>query len=408
MLKVSLLHTKEFIQKYICKSGETIEQLSQNEWQIQKWTARTFKTMGNVLAEEQYDQSPVEEIKGLKLKPHSRRNSLPLSEKIIQEGLYKGWIIQEIRFKKDGRTPADSVYRMGPGLFIYERLRSEKVDLEDRELKQILLKELENSKGTLPNDFLNKISEFTMETIDSESWGKERVRKFYHFLIAYLRLRRRKSRMEFKEIGATYYKKVGGSKAFDSYQDVFIDRLEKWLNAPAYELGIISFGSIVPVFFTGNLHGRSSRYSLGTVHATTDIAIAGELFHTNAKNLWLVENRAVLTRMAVEVDFLETSQSFVLGVDGQIRGAHRKMIKQLCLNSSIEKAFIWVDYDKAGQIIARDIAHLAEETPYLIVGNLGHLFSSHEEYVKSLSETQPAEQGMTLGGPEEWRKWIEK
>ncbi|KRG14750.1 hypothetical protein ACA30_09870 [Virgibacillus soli] len=147
------MHTKEFIQKYICKSGETIEQLSQNEWQIQKWTARTFKTMGNVLAEEQYDQSPVEEIKGLKLKPHSRRNSLPLSEKIIQEGLYKGWIIQEIRFKKDGRTPADSVYRMGPGLFIYERLRSEKVDLEDRELKQILLKELENSKGTLPNDF---------------------------------------------------------------------------------------------------------------------------------------------------------------------------------------------------------------------------------------------------------------
>ena len=31
--------------------------------------------------------------------------------------------MQEIRFMKDGRTPISTIYRMGPGLFEYERLK---------------------------------------------------------------------------------------------------------------------------------------------------------------------------------------------------------------------------------------------------------------------------------------------
>ena len=62
--------------------------------------------------------------------------------------------------------------------------------------------------------------------------------------------------MEYKEIGATYYKRIGGSKVFDSYREAFIERLEKWLNAPINELGIISVGSIVPILFTGSLTGK--------------------------------------------------------------------------------------------------------------------------------------------------------
>ncbi len=403
-----LLNTKEFIERYICKVGETVDQISHNEWQIQKWTARTFKTLGNVLAAEHYDMLPTKELIKLKLKPNSRRSSLSLQKKIIDEALHKGWIIQEIRFKKDGRTPLSSVYRMGPGLYEYERLKEEEANSEDRELKQILKAEVVKLEGILPADFLNEIIEFANENADSESWGKERVRRFCHFLIGYLQLRREKSRIEFKEIGATYYKKVGGSKAFDSYRAFFITRMEKWQNAPVNELGIISIGSIVSVLFTGNLNGRFSCYSLGTVHATTDIAIVDEMFQTDARYLWLVENRAVLTRMAAEVDFLEKTQSFIIGVDGQIRGAHRKMIKQLCTNLSVQKIIIWVDYDKAGEIIARDIVQLVKGISYCIVGNQGNLFSSYEEYVKWSTNTQPAEQEMTLGGPEEWKKWIEK
>ena len=213
-------------------------------------------------------------------------------------------------------------------------------------------------------------------------------------------------RMEYKEIGATYYKRIGGSKAFDSYREAFIERLEKWLNAPINELGIISVGSIVPILFTGNLTGRFSNYSIGTVHATTDIAVIDEDFHTKAKVLWLVENRAVLTRMATEVEFLENTESFVLGVDGQIRGAHRKLIKQLCHNTSIEKVMIWVDYDKAGEIISNELVNLIEEVPYRLIGNEGNVFSTYDEYKKWSATIQYAEQEMTLGGETEWRKWI--
>ena len=154
--------------------------------------------------------------------------------------------------------------------------------------------------------------------------------------------------------------------------------------------------------------GRFSNYSIGTVHATTEIAVTDETFQTSAKTLWLVENRAVLTRMATEVEFLKTSEALVIGVDGQIRGAHRKIITQLCQNSSIQKVMIWVDYDKAGQIIARDLVNLVKETPYRLIGNEGNVFMDYEVYKTWFATIQNAEQEMTLGGPEEWSKWIKQ
>ena len=78
---MTIIYTvKEFIEKFICKAGESTEQLNETEWQIQKWTARTYKTTGNVIAAEMYDVSPKEEIIKLNLKPNTRRDSLPISE----------------------------------------------------------------------------------------------------------------------------------------------------------------------------------------------------------------------------------------------------------------------------------------------------------------------------------------
>lgn len=398
--------TKEFIEKFTCKSGESVEQLNDSEFQIHRWTVRTFKTLGNVLASEQYDTHPNEAIIKLNLKPNSRRTTLPLSNKHLEEALHKGWIIQEVRFTGDGRTPHSTVYRMGPGLFAYEKLKKERESVTDRLLKEKLQAEIDMSVNVLPGTFLQKIYAFSDEIKDSESWTKDRIRKFHAFLIGYLQLRRLKSRIEFKEIGATYYKKIGGSKAFDNYKQVFIDRLEKWLNAPVNELGIISLGTIVSIYFTGSLRGEFSSYSSGTVHATTDIGITDEHFKTQAKVLWLVENRAVLTRMASEKEFIDQTQSFVLGVDGQVRGAHRKMISQLCLGSSIERVMIWVDYDKAGQIIARDLVNIIQNVPHRLIGNEDNVFTTYEAYVKWSATIKNAEQEMTLGGAEAWKRWI--
>lgn len=398
--------TKEFLETYICKAGESIAQISDNEWEIQKWTARTFKTLGNVFAVNQYDTEPIKAILKLNLKPNARRQSLSLSESVKGEALHKGWIIQEVRFKKDGRTPSATNYRMGPGLFTYEKLQNEEADKVDWALKQTLQEEMNLSKEILPMNFYENLQQFTVETADHESWGKERVRKFTHFLIGYLQLRRQQTRIEYKEIGATYYKRIGGSKAFDNYREFFIGRLEKWLGAPIQELGIISVGSIVPIYFTGQLVGRFSQYGIGTVHSTTDIAVTEEDFQTSAHVLWLVENRAVLTRMATETEFLEETKSLVLGVDGQIRGAHRKLIQQLCQQEAIQKVMIWTDYDKAGEIIARDLVNLVDHLPYRMIGNEENVFATYETYINWSSTISYAEQEMKLGGQEQWRKWI--
>ncbi|WP_194841500.1 DUF2399 domain-containing protein [Sporosarcina obsidiansis] len=397
---------KEFLETYICKAGETIQQVSENEWEIQKWTARTFKTMGNVLATQEYDTRPPEEIMKLNLKPNSRRMSLSISNELLQEALQNGWLIQEIRFKSDGRTPSSSIYRMGPGVAEYERLRDLETEETDELMRQSVLQELDRSTAHLPSEFIQQVRKFLRDVKDEESWGKERIRKFTHFLIAFLQLKHHQSQIEFKEIGATYYKKIGGSKAFDSYRDEFIRRLEKWIDAPISEIGIVSTGTIVPIYFTGNITGQFADYSSGTVHATTEIAVMDEKFHTTAEVLWLVENRAVLTRMAKEVDFIKDTSSLIICVDGQVRGAHRKFIQQLCGNSFIRKVVIWVDYDLAGKIIARDLVSLVGEMIIRFVGNEGTVFTSYEEYVKWSETICEAEQEMSLGGPIEWRKWI--
>lgn len=398
--------TKAFLETYICKAGESIVQINENEWDIQKWTARTFNTLGNVFAVSQYDMEPSEAIVKLNLKPNARRQTLALSEGEQAEALQKGWLIQEVRFKKDGRTPLATNYRMGPGLFTYEQLKTEAIEKADALLMQTLQLEVNQSKEILPTNFLANIQQFTVEKTDSEAWGKERVRKFTHFLIAYLQLRRQQPRMDYKEIGATYYKVIGGSKEFDHYREVFVSRLEKWLEAPIQELGIMSDGTIVPLFFTGNLVGQFSTFSIGTVHATTEIAVTEEDFETTANILWLVENRAVLNRMATEAEFLRDTNSFVLGVDGQLRGAHRKLIQQLCRQDSVQQVLIWVDYDRAGEIIARDLVNLVDGLPYRIVGNEENVFTTYESYLKWARAVPYAEQEMTLGGQTQWRKWI--
>lgn len=401
-----MLTTKQFLEAYLCKAGESVTEVNENEWEIQRWTPRTFKTLGNVYAARQYDTEPSEAIIKLKLKPNARRQSLELSERQQETALHNGWIIQEVRFKKDGRTPLTTHYRMGPGLFIYEKLKEEKVEKADELLKQNLRAEIELLREILPLKFLQQVEQFSMETKDLEYWGKERVRRFTHFLIAYLQLRRKQPRMEYKEIGATYYQRIGGSKAFDNYRTPFVGRLEKWLGAPILELGIISVGTIVPIYFTGNLVGKYANYIIGTVHSTTDIAVTEEEFQTCANILWLVENRAVITRMAREIDFLKETNSLVLGVDGQIGGAHRKLIQQLCQNGNIQKVMIWVDYDKAGDIIARDLVTLVENIPFKIIGNEDNVFRTYETYITWSETVTHAEQEMTLGGQAHWRRWI--
>lgn len=81
-------------------------------------------------------------------------------------------------------------------------------------------------------------------------------------------------------------------------------QLEDWANAPIVTLGLISLGQITPVFFAGQLDGEYATYKRGAVHALTNLSIINESFRTKASTIWLVENRAILTRMVAKKNFI--------------------------------------------------------------------------------------------------------
>jgi len=168
--------------------------------------------------------------------------------------------------------------------------------------------------------------------------------------------------------------------------------------------GVVSIGSIVPIFFTGEVRSNLARYKIGSIHATTDNTVLKSVFSTKNKRLWLVENRAILTRMAVEVEFLQETSSIIVCLDGQIKSAHKRFIKQL-LESSIERAYVWTDYDAAGVTIAKHaVEHLT--CPYKIIGRDNDTFTSIEAYEQSVLAKGKHEQEEQLGGVKQWLKWI--
>lgn len=141
-------------------------------------------------------------------------------------------------------------------------------------------------------------------------WPFAKQLSFLHFLLAVGQLAATRQRFDWKEVGAVYYKEIGGSKKFD---------------------------------------GQTARYTFGTVHATTHLAVCADTFSTTAEHLWLVENRAVLTRMAYEEHFLPATNSLLIGVDGHVRSGHRRLIQQLLIHSSsLRQVLIWTDHDEAG------------------------------------------------------------
>ncbi|KAF6586251.1 Toprim sub domain-containing protein, partial [Paenibacillus sp. EKM208P] len=75
-------------------------------------------------------------------------------------------------------------------------------------------------------------------------------------------------------------------------------------------------------------------------------------FSTPCRVIWLVENRALLTRLCADSLFLRSSGSLVIGLDGQIRSGHRKLIQDVMRNSpSVTQVLVWCDTDQSGGVI---------------------------------------------------------
>ncbi|MEK3988495.1 DUF2399 domain-containing protein [Robertmurraya sp. FSL R5-0851] len=429
-----------YIKDFILKSGEVLELGEPNkdnfllEVRIIKRSERTYRILGLLIVStkttKDIESTNDHKLDAIKFTPR-KKVSLDDNDRQTFKWLEEGWILKEVRFEKDEKTVRSSQYRMGYRLYEHEQLKvQQKVDYvysEFSKVKDKLLRTLatiddnynhfpHRKKLGLENmvKIINQLKQCDLNESEyfPQKWHVKKSLKYLQFVDAFSQLCLQKKDFDWKEIGATYYKKIGGSKEFDPYKQEFIDQLEEWASVPATELGLASLGQITSVYFAGQLSGRYVAYQLGPVHALTNLSIAQEKYLTKATNLWLVENRAILTRLAATEQFLEETNSFIICVDGHLRSAHRNAITQILDNSNIEQVLIWCDYDPDGLQISKEIYSTIYKYSNLKIKlilpeqEVISDWHKYEEHLKGFLENNKMEQEQMMGGVVLWKRWI--
>ncbi|WML38129.1 DUF2399 domain-containing protein [Neobacillus sp. OS1-2] len=430
-----------YIKDFLLKSGEELEWGQPNydnfllEVKIIKRSERTYRILGILTFSIQHDKKGETtnhpKLDDLKFTPRKKVN-LNDDDRQTFRWLEEGWILKEVRFEKDEKTVRSSHYRMGFRLYKYEQVKiKQKMDQTRHEflqLKNDILATL-STQVVHPGEFsykkelglqniakiMNQLNQNELSSSDffPHKWHLGSRLRYLHFVHAFSQLCLHKKEFDWKEIGAAYYRKIGGSKEFDSYKSEFIDQLEEWTNVPAIELGLTSLGQITPVFFAGQLSGKYAAYEWGPVHALTNLSIANEMYQTKAKTLWLVENRAILTRMSATEHFLKETNSLIICVDGHLRSAHKNAIVQILDNSDIEQVLIWCDYDWDGLQISKEIhATVFKHNDLTIKFILPEQqvicdWYQFEQYLMNFLENNKMEQEQMMGGVDHWKQWIQ-
>lgn len=437
MIEQSLLN---YLNEFILKSGEELEWISRNtdnalmDVKIIKRSKRTYRIIGLLTI-----ASETATIEDILDDPELEALALTARKKVYLDDqnrktfywLERGWIMKEVRFEKDEKTVKSSHYRMGFRLYQDEQLKLQEKEEQLKNEFTLLKKEIVANVFTQRNHLsgametrmlalreigtkLNKLdgNEVDQSLYFPQKWALRKRLKFLHFVNAFSQLCLRTNEFDWKEIGAAYYQKIGGSKEFDAFKEEFMEQLEEWTDMRIDEFGLTSLGQIVPVFFSGQLRGRHATFGWDSIHAVTNISIAEEFYQTDATKLWLVENRAVLTRMAATEHFLHDTKSLVICVDGHLRLTHRSAISQILNNSKLEQVLIWCDYDPDGLQISKEIYTEVKQHPTTTVKwvlpeqQITRDWNRYEEQVLRFLESDKMEQEQMMGGETQWRKWI--
>ncbi|WP_162616125.1 DUF2399 domain-containing protein [Paenibacillus lutimineralis] len=399
---------------------------------VVKRTVRTYRQVGILTLTtdmQQWQDTSVPDVDLLKWTP-GRRATLE-DEQQAFEWLSAGWIIKEMRLKRDGKTTDKLCYRMGYRLFAlqWQRQDQERTKLAEQlescrsraaRLQRQGTSVIQNERKTLISLLQSRLIAHSSLTIDElegaelfqAQWSNLKRIQFLHFILAFILVSNEQDVFDWKEIGARYYKEIGGSKVFDTHKDEFIRTLELWAGQSATHLGLISPGQITPIYFSGPLEGQWSVHRPGPVHALTDISAVQDDYHTSASTLWLVENRGILTRIAADQHFAEKSNCLIICVDGHIRSSHKMLIHRLVANNSINQVLMWSDYDEDGFGIAREMMEAVSASKLMlkwichdhqIITN----WMDYQTYMKKLLQESSIEQEQVLGGYKDWNRWID-
>ncbi|WP_017690426.1 DUF2399 domain-containing protein [Paenibacillus sp. PAMC 26794] len=440
-----------YITNYILKKGEELSkpvptrtesevEASLHELHIIRKTVRTFRHTGTLILALDFPEETAESRGETGYSEHTLAppilqgwtpgKRVDMDEAEAFDLMQQGWVIKEIRLKRDGKTVERAHYRMGYRLFndmerqILCDQQVQSAELEKYQLRAGNLMELykNNQTGRATELFklvllLNVSLQWNVaKLLESEHfparWNLEKRIKGLHFIRAITEIALSAPVFDWKEVGSRYYGAIGGSKAFDIHREEFLSWLEHNSGTSAELLGMISPGRITPMYFAGDLEGQWSTYKAGPVHALTDLSIAQDHYKTNAEILWLVENRAVLTRMAAEPDFVEQTNSLIVCVDGHMRSSHRTFIQRLLEEDrSIKQAILWSDYDADGLLITGEMsaALAGHELVLKFIAHDHQVYQDHaafKAYMDLLLTTTHLEQEQVLGKREEWSRWI--
>lgn len=428
-------HWMTYINEHILLKNESLDVLSAHAYNdlvdvpVIRRTARTRRVAARLtIGCHHYNVPPAELIQAYH-SPYTKKQMADTEE--FYHWMKQGWVIREYRFEKDEKTVKAERSRMGYVLFQYKQklAEEEKAVLTDK-LKRWVhqweqMPHIDAGQSPVQKETLDmfrnqmvKISETVAQFLQEAkttrlfpelSWAMNKQMVYIEFLLAFYQLAVKEDYFDWKQIGATYYQTIGGSKQFDRYKDDFIHQTEKLLDRPLHLLGLASIGTVTPIMFTGEMTGRAACYQYGAVHATTDSAVFTDDFKTDANVLWFVENRGVLTRMAYETAFLQATKSFVLSLDGQLRSGHARLISQLV--RSAEQVIIWTDVDEAGLVIAKDVYKTVQpfcQKVKWVIPQQGVVTSleQFEHAYQTAIQTKKTEQEQEMGGVKDWKKWI--
>ncbi|WP_355316111.1 Toprim sub domain-containing protein [Paenibacillus jiagnxiensis] len=452
-----------FIKQHYVKAGEELQpgqQLSGYfELDIMKISARTYKRsamLSGVISDEGFYEPAHPALDWLLSIFHSTqvkkseqdlyRANPAINQETIHNWFQKGFIYRKSEYGQDGRTMKRSAYVIGYALSLLHKQRREAEQTEMSGQLNYLCAEARRLYDELPCALIlskqqrlaiEKLTQYmevliealheachliSLEPVSQKidiNWRSSKQIRYIQFLLALCSIRMKTGQFDWKEIGAAYFGQIGGSKVFDKDKKDFLDKLERGVDIPLSYLGLVSTGAITPIYFAGALQAGDLNYPQGYLHATTDLAVYELEMATSCKHMWLVENRALLTRMCSDPEFLFESESLVIGLDGQLRSSHRKLVHDILQHSpSIEQVLVWCDTDQAGLHIASSVRKILDHFPLQSVKWIltppetrqARIFNSWVDYESQLQATiennRPTEQEEFLGGRELWTTWI--
>ncbi|MDY8024845.1 Toprim sub domain-containing protein [Paenibacillus polymyxa] len=461
--EIQRLEVLSFIEGNYVKKGEELQNdlFTGNSFDIEvmKYSTRIYKKIGNIkgscpqesLILSGEDSRMLLTIFHSTLVKKTEKQLYSLEMDITQERLSdwveKGLIYRKTEYLKDGKTMKRIFYVMGYLLYSMQRknYRAEQEEMLKRlagwiSQTETLLNQLPDvrSADKYQDVALNKLytyieklraaltvsyREQAFQPVSAAlevQWRESRVSKYIHFVLAVATVRIEHEQFDWKQIGAAYYGQIGGSKAFDMEKKDFLGKLEEDLGMPLHFIGLVSLGAVTPILFAGELAGSSGLYyPAGFMHATTDLTVFEMEFSTPCRVIWLVENRALLTRLCADSLFLRSSGSLVIGLDGQIRSGHRKLIQDVMRNSpSVTQVLVWCDTDQSGGVIAAHVRELLQpfqrlKVKWLLSEPMNRqvgVYSAWEQYKQAIQqvllEGRLMEQEEFLGGVELWKTWI--